>query len=119
MHKPGIYRGKVAVSAEGISENIVELVLNIKPELIPNHGDDQPQHMTRLRWLNSTLGSDTSFIVPPFIPVELKNNEVSLLGRKVMIGENGLPAGIQSFFPTGNDLPERGGRRHSRGPHFI
>jgi hypothetical protein len=55
--------------------------------------------MTRLRWLNSTLGSDTSFIVPPFIPVELKNNEVSLLGRKVMIGENGLPAGIQSFFP--------------------
>jgi hypothetical protein len=97
--EPGIYRGKVTVSAEGISENIVELVLNIKPELIPNHGDDQPQHMTRLRWLNSTLGSDTSFIVPPFIPVELKNNEVSLLGRKVMIGENGLPAGIQSFFP--------------------
>jgi hypothetical protein len=96
---PGIYRGKVAVSAEGMPENIVELVLNIKPDLIPNHGDDQPQHMTRLRWLNSTLGSDTSFIVPPFIPVELKNNEVSLLGRKVMIGENGLPAGIQSFFP--------------------
>jgi hypothetical protein len=95
----GIYRGKVAISAEGISENIVELILNIKPELIPNHGDDQPQHMTRLRWLNSTLGSDTSFIVPPFIPVESKNNEVSLLGRKVMIGENGLPAGIQSFFP--------------------
>jgi hypothetical protein len=97
--EPGIYRGKVAVSAEGISENMVELVLNIQSDLIPNRGDDQPQYMTRLRWLNSTLGSDTSYIVPPFIPLELNGNEISLLGRKVMIGENGLPAGIQSFFP--------------------
>jgi hypothetical protein len=97
--QPGIYRTKVAIGAKGIPENILELVLDIKPEVIANHGDDNPRNMTRLRWLNSTLGTDTSFIVPPFIPVALKGNEISLLGRKVTIGANGLPASIQSFFP--------------------
>lgn len=94
----GIYSGKVAISAKGIPEQIVEISLDVQSDIIPNRGDDQPEHMTRLRWLNSTLGADTAFIVPPFIPIEIRGKELSLLGRKVILGENGFPAGIQSYF---------------------
>lgn len=97
--QPGIHRSWVKVKAAGLPADSIEIVLNIQPEAIANRGDDDPENMTRLRWLNSTVGTDTAFIVPPFIPIEVEDNQIRLLGRSVVIGKNGLPTAIRSFFP--------------------
>ncbi len=97
--KPGVYTSTISVRPAGMPEEKIELVLNIQAETIANRGDDQPENMTRLRWLNSTVGSDANFIVPPFIPIKVQGKNLSVLGRKVKLGDNGLPQAIQSFFP--------------------
>jgi hypothetical protein len=63
--KPGTYSGIATVTAKG--ESPVEIPINLKVENIiaKDHGDNRPEDMTRLRWLNSTLGQ-TPEIVKPF-----------------------------------------------------
>ncbi len=94
----GKYTGKVTISPDGLPAEEVEINLHIGSDLIKNYGDDVPENMSRLRWLNSTIGSDTSFIVPPFQPVEIEESTINILGRKIVLGANGLPVDIQSSF---------------------
>ena len=54
--------------------------------------------MSRLRWLNSTVGKDPDFIIPPFTPIEIQGKRLIILGREVLLSENGLPNQINSFF---------------------
>ncbi len=57
--------------------------------------------MTRLFWLNSTIGSDSNAIVPPFTPVRVNGRRLDILGRRITLGANGMPEQITSFFtPT-------------------
>lgn len=99
--KSNIYHTTITISAEGLPEEKIELTLHIKSDIIANHGDGDPQNMTRLRWLNSSIGSDTSYIVPPFEPVKITADKIQILGRTITIGSNGLPVQIQSMFaPT-------------------
>jgi hypothetical protein len=95
---PGRYHTWVRIQPAGLSADSIELVLEVLPETITNRGDDQPEQMSRLRWLNSTVGTDSSFIVPPFIPLEVAGKKIDLLGRSMVIAESGLPASISSFF---------------------
>lgn len=95
---PGRYQTWVRIQPAGLPADSIELVLEVLPQMIPNRGDDQPEQMSRLRWLNSTVGTDTSFIVPPFIPLKVAGKKIDLLGRSMVIAESGLPASINSFF---------------------
>ncbi|MCB9271976.1 MAG: hypothetical protein H6561_20800 [Lewinellaceae bacterium] len=54
--------------------------------------------MTRLRWLNSTLGTDPDFIVQPFLPVTYEDHTLHVLGRDILLGSNGLPEQINTHF---------------------
>ncbi|NNF35198.1 MAG: hypothetical protein HKN68_13890 [Saprospiraceae bacterium] len=99
--KSGTYKSTFIISAEGLPDEVINLTLNIRSETITNHGDDTPEHMTRLRWLNSTIGTGTSFIVPPFQPVKVEQNKIKILGRTITLGNKALPRQIQSSFaPT-------------------
>ncbi len=71
--------------------------LTVTPDVIRAHGDDTPSAMTRLRWLDSTLAEDDG-LVKPYTPMTVEGNTVSVLGRRVLIGANGLPDSIQSQF---------------------
>lgn len=93
---PGDYSGKVSVTSGDVSKEII-LHIKISEGLTTNGGIDEPEKMTRLKWLNSTLAQENTLIAP-YTPLEIKGKEVSLLGRKVILNATGLPDQIQTFF---------------------
>ncbi len=94
----GTYKGSVIIKPKSMVADTVYVKLNVSSEKIENHGDDQPENMTRLRWLNSTIGTDEDFIIKPFTPVEISNKTLSILGRDIELNEFGLPNNIDSYF---------------------
>ncbi|MEM9424568.1 MAG: glycoside hydrolase domain-containing protein, partial [Spirochaetota bacterium] len=66
-------------------------------ESVSNHGDDEPQRMSRLRWLNSTLGSEQT-VTKPFTPVRQEGRRLHILGREIELDSFGLPRQISSYF---------------------
>jgi hypothetical protein len=95
--RPGVYAGDVTVSATGVRSTRLKFTLNVSSEIIPNHGDDEPQRLSRLRWLDSTLDQDDG-IVPPYTPVVIDGNSLGILGRKLTLGSDGFPRSIESYF---------------------
>ncbi|MHC0440759.1 glycoside hydrolase domain-containing protein [Flavobacterium sp. 3-210] len=92
----GTYNGKATVIADGKSKEI-SLQITVSNEVTKNGGIDSPEKMTRLKWLNSTLAQENT-VIAPYTPLEVKNAEISLLGRKLIVAPNGFPAQIQTFF---------------------
>lgn len=93
----GAYEGQIRVRPKGLEESAFSFFLQVSPDKIKNSGDDEPSRLSRLRWLDSQIALDDG-IVPPFTPMEVRGNQVSVLGRTVTVGENGFPRGIRSFF---------------------
>jgi Tfp pilus assembly protein PilF len=98
---PGAYEGRLTLTARGAPPREIDFLLHVGSERAVNHGDDAPARLTRLRWLNSQLAADDS-IVAPFIPMRLAGTTVSLLGRSLTFGPDGLPASIRSYFTPNN-----------------
>ncbi len=93
---PGLYEGKLLVGGKDVPEQAVHLSIQVEEEVLEDRGDGETWRHSRLRWLNSTLGiSDDP--IPPYPPLKREGKVLSCLGRKVLLGENGLPAGIESF----------------------
>jgi len=96
--RPGPVRGTVTVSAAGRGSQSVAVSLQVRDAHALNGGEDEPDLMTRLAWLDSTVGDDPDYIVPPFVPVTVDGRSLAVLGRRVTLGEAGLPASVESFF---------------------
>lgn len=96
---PGTYKMEIAVRAEipEAAEQRVKLTLEVEGPAIPRHGDDEPWRLSRLRWLNSTLGTEDS-VVPPFTPVRRDEHVLHVLGREIALGASGFPQQITSRF---------------------
>jgi hypothetical protein len=94
---PGEYRGVVTIAPNGLPPTRVELTLTVSSHAIAASGDDEPWRHSRLRWLDSTLAQDDE-IVAPYTPVTVRDNSVSILGRSIVLGRDGLPERIQSRF---------------------
>ncbi|MFI5235064.1 MAG: glycoside hydrolase domain-containing protein [Gemmatimonadales bacterium] len=92
----GSYTGSVTITAGGIATTL-PIHLTVSSALIANHGDDEPWRLSRLRWLNSTLALDTT-LVPPYTPVVVRGNTVSVLGRTVTLAPSGFPRQVTSRF---------------------
>jgi hypothetical protein len=92
----GEYFGEVLVSSGGATQTVA-LHLVVKEGVTHNGGIDQPEKMARLKWLNSTMAQENT-VIAPYTPLEVKETEISLLGRKVLLNKNGLPTQIQTFF---------------------
>jgi hypothetical protein len=92
----GDFFGEVLVSSGGATQ-AVALHLVVKEGVTHNGGIDEPEKMTRLKWLNSTMAQENT-VIAPYTPLEVKETEISLLGRKVLLSKNGLPSQIQTFF---------------------
>ncbi len=96
--KPGHYTGMVIVKPEGQEPDTIHIALHVSDEVIKDYGDDAPENMSRLRWLNSTLGSEDNFIISPFLPVTYEDKTLNILGREIELNATGLPSGIRSYF---------------------
>lgn len=93
----GTYHGKLIIHSEGSTAITIDFTLVVEDKLIVNSGADQPWNQTRLKWLNSTLAQEND-VIAPYTPLLVKQKEISLLGRKVILNEDGLPKQIQTFF---------------------
>lgn len=98
---PGDYVGQVALEAETSEPRSVRLMLHVSSAIVKNHGDDVPEKLTRLRWLNSQLAADDG-IVAPYIPMKVTKRTIRFLGRSFRFGRDGMPASIRSFFSRNN-----------------
>jgi hypothetical protein len=108
-HAPaGDYRGEVTIAPTGLVPTRVAVTLSVSARTIQASGDDEPWRHSRLRWLDSTLAFDDE-IVAPYTPVQVRDNTVSVLGRTVVVGRDGLPERIQSrFVPEMTSIGEKG-----------
>jgi len=91
----GTYTGAFAVRPEGQPASTVTLSLKVSGEVIEDGGVSDLWRMSRLKWLDSTLGLDED-IVPPYTPLRVNGSTVSCLLRDVRFGPQGLPESIRS-----------------------
>ncbi len=96
----GDYHGHVSVVANGQSQ-LIPILLKVSGDNVPDHGYDEGARLSRLNWLNSTVGINEE-ITKGYLPVKVHENTVSILGRMLTIAENGLPASITSYFGPSN-----------------
>jgi len=94
---PGTYRGTLRVTATGQAAVPVSLALTVGQDSIPDGGADEPWWLARLAWLDSRLEEDHG-IVPPYAPVSRQGDTLGILGRRVILGRNGLPGAVESYF---------------------
>ncbi len=95
--RPGQYVGSVTVGPRGLTSRRIALRLTVSKNVLADTGDGDPWRHSRLRWLNSRLAFDDD-VVAPYTPLRVENNAIRCLGRKVVLGTDGLPARIQSYF---------------------
>lgn len=95
--KAGKYTGKIVVSAANAPSKTINFTLLVGAQLSKENGINEPWKQTRLTWLNSTLAQKNT-VIAPYTPLEINGNSINLLGRKVILDQNGFPKQIQTFF---------------------
>lgn len=95
--QPGKYTGKATVLSQNETPREIAITLVVDNKIAEKNGINEPWKMTRLKWLNSTMAQENT-VIAPYTPLKVNGNTVDLLGRKVIIENNGLPRQIQTFF---------------------
>jgi hypothetical protein len=96
--KKGSYMSQIIINPKNFTADTIFIELNVSDKGIANYGDDNPKNMSRMRWLNSTIGTGKDFIIKPFTPVSVSNNIISILGRDIKLNNFGFPENIFSYF---------------------
>ena len=100
----GAMRGTLTLGADGIAPVEVAVTLDIAGDPLPDQGDNDLRRLSRLRWLNSTIGLDDT-PADGFPSLVVDGRTVRVNGHAVEIGDDGLPAALRSFYaPTGERL---------------
>jgi hypothetical protein len=98
--KEGIFKGSVTIFA-GAEKVVIPLLIKVNGEAVPNHGYNEGSRLSRLGWLNSTVGINEQ-ITKGFLPVNVEKQKISILGRTLNIADSGLPESIISYFGASN-----------------
>ncbi|MBL7762288.1 MAG: hypothetical protein JNL23_02560, partial [Chitinophagaceae bacterium] len=94
---PGNYKGTVTVKAKNTAPFTISILLKVNNTTISINDNSEFINQGNLKWLNSTIYQENT-VIKPYTPLEVKDNTISLLGRKVELNEDGFPKQIQSFF---------------------
>ena len=106
----GSYRTAVTVTAAGAKDQVVEVVWHVTGEPVKNSGFDRGKSLSRLAWLNTTIGFDGK-VTRGFQPIRREGRIMHILGRTVGIGRAGLPSTITSFFEPSNQYLRKEGKQ--------
>lgn len=98
--RAGEWRGTARVLAAGGIRDSIAIRLRVANQAAINHGDDEPWRLSRLRWLDSRLAA-TGAPFAPYTPVVRRRDTLSILGRKLVLGSNGLPRQVSTSFEPG------------------
>ncbi len=127
--KHGTYQGTVEISTAmedvlapnrntannpDIQKAVCTLALTIEGEPIAEEGTGPGEgwRLARLKWLDSTIGNSDTEVTRPFLPIVMdeKARTLDILGRRITLGENGIPAQFTSFFSGSNTKILKEGR---------
>ena len=89
------YEGTVTISPAGQQAAKVKLTLKVLPDVLKDRGDGELWRMSRLRWLDSTIGLEDE-VTAPYTPLAVEGRTVKCLGRSVTFGAAGLPESIRA-----------------------
>lgn len=94
---PGLYRGTAQVGADGEAPVTVALAITVGRDSVRAAGADEPEKMTRLKWLNSTLGQRND-VIAPYTPIVVSGRTLRFHGRSLTLDASGLPERIETYF---------------------
>ncbi|MCF0167026.1 MAG: hypothetical protein HUJ93_00025 [Bacteroidales bacterium] len=104
--RPGTYKGTATVTADGCAPQKIAVCINVKDEVIADHGDSDLWRHARLRWLNSTIALDNE-PTAEYEAMTLEGNVIGAGGRMVEVGENGLVKSISINGKSVFDAPQQ------------
>ncbi|MDH4238826.1 MAG: DUF6067 family protein, partial [Phycisphaerae bacterium] len=99
---PGVYEGLITLWAGNAPPQTVKLVLDVSEKSLADAGDSDLWRHARLRWLDSTIAVDDE-VFAPYTPVEVNEDAVSILGRRIRFNKSGLLENIESTFSPAVD----------------
>lgn len=103
----GSYKGVATIASDNGFSKEIEITINVNNEIAEDGGAGEPWKQTRLKWLNSTMAQENT-VIPPYIPLVVKDKSINLLGRKVELNNDGFPKSIQaSFTPEMTSLSDK------------
>ena len=77
---------------------------------LADSGDSMAKNLSRLRWLDSTVGSEANADAAVHRGAGRRRRVIKVLGRELALGEDGLPARIISHFSPANTRIEEAAR---------
>lgn len=93
----GVYTGIATVHTKGNADVQVQVTIHVSGTILQDEGISEPWKQTRLHWLNSTMAQENT-VISPYTPLAVNKRSVDLLGRKIIVGDNGFPLQVLSFF---------------------
>ena len=77
--------------------------IEVKGDVLEDGGIGDAWRLARLKWLNSDIGREDTVTKPyESVVVDPARRAVKILGRELVLGEDGLPAQIVSHFSGSN-----------------
>ena len=93
--KPGKYTGTLHVVPKGATGVPVRFNMEVQRDFIRDGGVDEPWRRSRIKWLNSTIGSDDT-LTAPYTALQHHDRTVSCLGREIEFAESGFPTSVRA-----------------------
>ena len=91
---PGEYTGTAVMTADGTPPRKIKVTIHVNDQVLADKGDGETWRYSRLRWLNSTIGTNDS-PVKPYREMKLSGNSIEASGKTLHINKNGLPEAIE------------------------
>jgi hypothetical protein len=89
----GVYEGTATVTAEGMEPRTVTFTLHVDDDVLADKGDNDLWRLARLRWLNSTIGSEKTPI-KPYKALKVWGKRIKATEKKLKVAANGLPKSV-------------------------
>jgi hypothetical protein len=104
--KPGKHRARVTVRPANAAPATIELILRVLPSELADRGDSEPYRLTRLRWLDSTLGTDSK-PTTPYAPLTVSSRSIAGSGFRVAFGGSQIGEAPVSLSSRGQEMLSR------------
>ncbi|MGV8093769.1 MAG: glycoside hydrolase domain-containing protein [Mangrovibacterium sp.] len=92
--RPGRYEGEITIAAKNCPPKIVKVKITVTSNELADKGDGDLWRHSRLRWLNSTIGTD-SLPVEPYQKMQLNDSMIVATGKEVIVGKNGFISSVR------------------------
>jgi hypothetical protein len=98
----GAYAGSKTLTDE--RSDRLTFTLKVEGEPIKESGTDDAWRLARLKWLDSKIGESNTEVTRPFtaVKVNAQARTLDILGRRITLGENGIPSQFTSYFSASN-----------------